>query len=128
AEMCDWVAEESSMHPIYDQAKSINDRRAEDPDTYIEVDDAGMIIGAGEIIALLKGYPSSDITPAFEALADNPALKVDMSKVPAVIAAIEQIYKASELRELWEDSVHADDIVIWEKHVNELLSRLRKIT
>lgn len=124
----DFVAEvkgSTSLEPICALARAINKRRAEDSDADIAVyEEAEPMIAGGEIIAILAGYPVDSLPSSVEALKADNTLTVDVTQVPVVITAIQQIYTNSELRELWEES---NDFEAWQNNVNDLLTRLKQI-
>ena len=92
---------------------------------YIEVDEAQEAVAAGEVLALLLKRPGANLPERLTTWATAHPLRVDDALHAQAVTAVEKVYAASEMRELWEET---PDFGAWETAVQDLLTRLKTVS
>ncbi len=83
-------------------------------------DDAAEAVGALELVAAALGRPSPRLKPALRDWAAGHAAEAAGDRAPA-LAAVELVYDASELSELWAEADEGED---WAATIADLRERL----
>ena len=93
-------------------------------DEYLEAPECSMAIAAAEVVAALKGAPTSPLPEELQATLKMARFKADQSLMELALAALERIKTNSELQELWAES--EADYPQWLAAVTDLEARLRQ--
>ncbi|WMJ75294.1 DUF4259 domain-containing protein [Cytophagaceae bacterium ABcell3] len=116
----DWVnefLESPSIDFVQDTLQQVIEN-----DDYIEVDEATSALAAAEVVAALKGKPSSDFPKEIH---DNLAsLSQPDGLDKLAVQAVNKVISGSELQELWEGDGSIPDPE-WRAAINDLLNRLK---
>lgn len=94
-------------------------------DDYIEVDDAQEAVAAGEMIALLLGRAGEKLPERLTTWHAAHLLTVDDTLREQAAQAVQKVYNASEMRELWEETPNFAE---WQAAVQDLLKRLNPVS
>lgn len=92
-----------------------------DDETYLEVDEASAAIAGAELVAAALGKGDDRLSPDALTWLARHRRAVAAIGAPRARAAVERVWEASELRELWDEN--GDDSP-WHAGVQELLRRL----
>jgi hypothetical protein len=89
---------------------------------YVEVDEGSYAVAAAEVVAALKGQPSTALPECVQSWIQRHHLVIDNHIQALAIRAVQRILQGgSELQSLWAEG---DDYALWEKEISDLLSRL----
>ena len=116
----DWLGElvDGDASLVEEALDAVADAEA---DAYLEVDEASAALAAAELVAAALGKGDERLNDdATEWLEDHRAAVRAIGSARAR-RAVERVYEASELRELWDEN---GDDTEWHADVRELLDRL----
>lgn len=89
---------------------------------YLEAPEAAHAIAAAEIVAALRGFPTTKEVPTTaSAWISKSSAKVDQDLLSLALKSIDRIQNNSELRGLWDDTDHAQ---AWYAEIKDLKIRL----
>ena len=91
-------------------------------DEYIEVDEAQRAVAAAEVIAFLRGKPNASTPQSLRDWLQSHQVALDSAWSDKATQAVNKVYAASEMRELWEE---VDDFPDWQSAMRDLLHRLQ---
>lgn len=94
-------------------------------DDYIEVDDAQEAMAAGEVVALLMGRAGEKLPERLITWQQAHPLKADDALREQAAQAVQKVFDASEMRELWEETPNFAE---WQAAVQDLLKRLNPVS
>ena len=92
-------------------------------DEYLEAPDSSIGIAAAEVVAALKGAPSTSLPTDTRNCFSSLDLEPEPSLVALAAKAIARIRTDSELKELWDESENPDE---WYQSVRSLEERLNR--
>jgi len=121
-EASDWLdefCEEPKEDLLFDTFAVINDI-GED---YLELTESSAALAAAEVVAALRGKPSSGLPDEAQECVRNFKLKPNNELLVAAQKAIARVQTNSELKELWDES---DDAAQWQEMVQNLAERLKQ--
>ncbi len=94
-----------------------------DAAAYLEAPECSVGIAAAEVVAAMKGAPSSSLPNDAKHCSSGLGIKSDPSMVSLALKAIERIKTNSELKELWDEAENPDE---WHQAVANLEARLKQ--
>lgn len=89
---------------------------------YVEAPESSVAIAAAEVIAALKGAPSSEAPKQISRWIEQTKPRADAEAVTLALRLISRIKVDSELKDLWEEAGRLDE---WQDRVEDLVQRLR---
>jgi len=92
-----------------------------DEDDYLEVDEASAALAAAELVAAALGKGDDRLNEDAAAWLEEHRAVAQGIGAARARKAVERVYKASELRELWDENGEDTE---WHADVRELLARL----
>ncbi|NOU29023.1 MAG: DUF4259 domain-containing protein [Polyangiaceae bacterium] len=91
---------------------------------YLDVDDATAGVAAAELVAAAHGTGDDRLSPAAKRWLGAAREEAKAVSPTVALRAVERIYAASELRDLWSEG---SDTSEWHDHMRELSRRLEAL-
>lgn len=94
------------------------------PGEYLDVDDATAGVAAAELVAAAHGAGDDRLSPAAKRWLGAARDEAKALSPATALRAVERIYAASELRDLWSEGSGTSE---WHDHMRELSRRLEAL-
>lgn len=117
----DWVGELAVARNLQVVREAL---QKADTTRYLEAPECCAALGAAEVVAALKGHPLPTLPTEAASWVRSHRLSVDDDLLRLARMAIHRIERASELRELWEESSELD---VWVATIRDLEARLSAV-
>jgi hypothetical protein len=105
---------------VREALEAVNDL---DPQDYLEATEATHALAAAELVAAARDGDTSRLPPeAVAQLSEKIEELEDAKFIAPARRAVARVLRASELKDVWEDTPDAEE---WEDNVRELLERLK---
>jgi hypothetical protein len=113
---------EEAVEPGGVIASALDDALAEAD--YLELDSACAAIAAAELLASCAGVAADDLPDHIRRWVSEHPHQPHAAEIEQAVRAVERVRAESELRELWDEEMGADNG--WLRTIDDLVARLRR--